>query len=129
MGGFFNPGPQGYRGQGPTGPAPSLSEALQLGEPAQPQQWPTALWALLLLGVFCTGIANLAFVYLVKSQGPLYAGMVTYVIPLVALAWGQFDSERLSPLQIAAMTGVLSMVALVQWGTASPAECPTEYVT
>ncbi|HMO85819.1 MAG TPA: hypothetical protein PKC18_12970, partial [Lacipirellulaceae bacterium] len=52
---------------------------------------------------------------MIKKHGPLYAGMVTYVIPVVALAWGQFDRERLSATQAAAIVGVLAMVALVQW--------------
>ncbi len=57
---------------------------------------------------------------LIKTQGPLFAGMVTYVVPVLALFWGQYDSERLTPLQLAAITGVLIMVALVQWGAADP---------
>jgi drug/metabolite transporter (DMT)-like permease len=65
-----------------------------------------------------TGIATLMFLRMVQDQGPLFAGMVTYVIPLVALAWGQFDGERLTTLQIAAISGVLAMVALVQWRAA-----------
>jgi drug/metabolite transporter (DMT)-like permease len=77
-----------------------------------------AIGSLCLLAVFSTGLAILLFIQLVKHQGPLFAGMVTYVIPVVALAWGQFDSERLTPLQLSAMAGVLAMVALVQWGAA-----------
>jgi drug/metabolite transporter (DMT)-like permease len=86
-----------------------------LAGPSQPHDWPVAIGSMLLLAVLSTGIATLMFLRMVKDQGPLFAGMVTYVIPLVALAWGQFDGERLTTLQIAAISGVLAMVALVQW--------------
>ncbi len=97
---------------------PGLLSRLRLSAPADPHDWPLSLASLALLGVMGTGICVLIFVHLVKSHGPLYAGMVTYVIPLVALVWGQFDGERLTPVQAAAMAGVLAMVALVQWNAA-----------
>jgi len=71
-----------------------------------------------------TGIALLLFVQLIKNQGPLFAGMVTYVVPVLALLWGQFDGERLTSLQVGAIGGVLAMVALVQWGTIARPPCP-----
>jgi drug/metabolite transporter (DMT)-like permease len=97
--------------------ATGLLARLRLSAPPQPYDWPLSLAALVLLGVMGTGICVLIFVHLVKSRGPLYAGMVTYIIPLVALLWGQFDGERLTPVQAAAMAGVLAMVALVQWSS------------
>ncbi len=89
-----------------------------LGGPPDPHGWPLAITSIVLLAAFSTGLAILLFIQLVKHQGPLFAGMVTYVIPLVAILWGQYDSERLTTLQIAAMAGTLAMVALVQWGAA-----------
>lgn len=100
---------------------PDFLKSAQLTGPEAPHDWPVALLSIAMLGVFSTGFAVLLFIRLVKYQGPLFAGMVTYVIPLVALAWGQFDEERLTPLQLAAMGGVLAMVALVQWGAAKTA--------
>ena len=97
---------------------PELLARTGLAGPAQPSDWPLAVGSMVLLAVFSTGIATLMFIQMVKYQGPLFAGMVTYVIPLVALAWGQYDSERLTTLQVAAIMGVLAMVALVQWRAA-----------
>ncbi len=97
--------------------SPTLLNRLHLRGPASPQDYPLALAALLTLGVFGTGICILIFVHLIKTQGPLFAGMVTYVIPVVSLMWGQFDRERLTGLQLAAIAGVLAMVALVQWNS------------
>ncbi|MBX3424154.1 MAG: DMT family transporter [Pirellulales bacterium] len=100
--------------------SPAAMTALNLQGPAEPRDWPLAIGSLVLLGVVSTGAAILLFIWLVKTQGPLFAGMVTYVVPMLALVWGQVDDERLTPLQIAAVSGVLAMVALVQWGAARP---------
>jgi hypothetical protein len=43
--------------------------------------------------------------------------MTTYVVPVLSLLWGQFDGERITPQQMAAIAGVLAMVALVQSGS------------
>ncbi len=101
---------------------PTAQAVAGIGGPAQPSDWPLALVSISLLAVIGTGLTILMFIHLVKHQGPLFAGMVTYVIPLVALAWGQFDNEKLTTLQLAAMGGVLAMVALVQWGAANNVE-------
>ncbi len=98
---------------------PNAQAAAGIGGPAQPYDWPLALVSISLLAIVGTGLTILLFIHLVKHQGPLFAGMVTYVIPVLALAWGQYDGEKLTPLQLAAMAGVLAMVALVQWGAAN----------
>jgi drug/metabolite transporter (DMT)-like permease len=56
------------------------------------------------------------FIHLVVKEGPLFAGMVTYVVPVFALMWGAFDGETITLRQLAAIGGVLGMVALVQFG-------------
>lgn len=96
--------------------APGMLEAMDLAGPPVPEQWPVALASLAILSIFGTGIAILLFIHLVKEQGPLFAGMVTYVVPIIALLWGQYDQERLSLLQLIAVAGILAMVAVVQWG-------------
>lgn len=97
--------------------SPTLLHRLRLSGPQSPQDYPLAIAALLTLGVLGTGICILIFVRLIKTHGPLFAGMVTYVIPVVALIWGQVDRERLTALQVVAILGVLAMVALVQWNS------------
>jgi drug/metabolite transporter (DMT)-like permease len=104
---------------------PPLRDALRLGPPAEPQQFSFALSSLLLLGVGSTGVAILLFVWLVQTQGPLFAGMVTSVVPMIALLWGQFDGERLTGRQLAAIGGALAMVAIVQWRSAKPVVAAT----
>ncbi len=88
------------------------------GVPAAPHDWLTATAALVVLGVMGTGLCMWLWVRLVSQHGPLFAGMVTYVVPVVAMLWGLFDGERISGSQLFAIAGVLAMVTLVQYGAA-----------
>ena len=71
-----------------------------LANPQQPYDWPLAIASIVFLSAVGTGIAILLFVQLIKNQGPLFAGMVTYVVPVLALFWGQYDKERLTATQL-----------------------------
>jgi drug/metabolite transporter (DMT)-like permease len=74
----------------------------------------TAIVAIFLLSVFARGLGMLLFYRLIQAKGPLFAGLVTYVIPVEALMWSWFDGEHISMTQIAAIAIVLSMVGIVQ---------------
>ncbi len=71
-----------------------------------------AVISVALLGIFCTGVATYMFVRLIKDRGPLFAGMVAYVIPVVALIWGWIDSETISSLQIFAVAGIVTSIIM-----------------
>lgn len=101
---FYSPGPGG-----------SSDQTLQ------------AVAAVIVLGVLGTGLAMFLFNILIQEHGPLFAGMVTNLIPVGALlfAWG--DGEQVSATQAAALSGLLVMVTLVQYGAARiPAARPEE---
>ena len=98
--------------------SPHTLASWSLSGPEAPRDWPIALASVVFLSVVGTGLAILLFVGLIKNQGPLFAGMVTYVVPVQAILWGQYDQEMLTTTQIVAIGGVLAMVALVQWGSA-----------
>jgi drug/metabolite transporter (DMT)-like permease len=78
-----------------------------------------ALWRALVvlawLGIIGTGIATVMFYHLIQARGPLYAGMVTYLIPIGAVVWGWVDGETVTPAQLAALAGVFAAVTMVQW--------------
>jgi drug/metabolite transporter (DMT)-like permease len=95
-----------------------LREFFDLAPPARPDDWPQAIASLAFLSILATGFSVLMFIHLVLKQGPLFAGMITYVVPVLALLWGAYDHETITPMQVVAMVGVLSMVALVQYGAA-----------
>ncbi|HVC96378.1 MAG TPA: DMT family transporter [Pirellulales bacterium] len=89
---------------------------------------PLAVFSLVVLGVLGTGLGTYLFNKLIREQGPLFAGMVTYLVPIAALAWGWIDQEKVTTLQLAALAGVLAMVAVVQVGAAATA-VPGEEIT
>ncbi|MFI4860534.1 MAG: DMT family transporter [Phycisphaerales bacterium JB063] len=75
-----------------------------------------ALLALGVLGVVCSGLAMWMFYKMVQLRGPLFAGMVTYVVPGIAVLLGwALEGEVVSAGQLVALGGILLSVALVQW--------------
>lgn len=76
---------------------------------------PLAAGSLAILGVLGTGLATFGFYWLVQKHGPLFAGMVTYLIPVGAVIIGWLDGETVTWLQAAALVGVILMVIIVQY--------------
>lgn len=107
---------------------PGLLEQMGLQGPSEPREMLEALLALAVLGAVGTGVSVLLFIHLVVQEGPLFAGMVTYVVPVFALLWGAFDGETITGKQLIAMSGVLAMVALVQFGANATAEASSPRV-
>ncbi len=91
-------------------PAAGLRESIGQG----PTPLPLAVGFIAILGLVGTGLTMWMFYHLIRARGPLFAGMVTYLIPAGALAWGWADGETISPGQLLALAGVLVGVALVQ---------------
>lgn len=65
------------------------------------------------LALFGTAVSNYLYFQLVKIAGPLFASVVTYLIPIVAMCWGFADGEKLNPIQLFAMMAILGGVALI----------------
>jgi len=65
-----------------------------------------------MLGVAGTAIATALFYVLVKKAGGLFASLVTYGIPFVALGWGFVFGEDITLLQIGCLGIILSGVYL-----------------
>lgn len=105
--------------------SPTLQAGLGVEPPSPRTGFPMAAAALVWLGAIGTGACVWAFVRMVQDRGPLFAGMVTYVVPVIAMLWGLFDSEQITTRQVIAIAGILSMVALVQ-APAKPAEKPID---
>jgi drug/metabolite transporter (DMT)-like permease len=75
-----------------------------------------AVASLVFLGVVGTGISTYLFNKMIYEKGPLFAGMVTNVVPIGALAWGWADGEPVTGMQLAALAGLITMVTIVQLG-------------
>lgn len=96
--------------------APATLASWHLGTPTGAAVTPESIVYLALLGVIGSGVSTMVFIWMILKRGPLFAGMTTYVVPVLALFWGSFDHESISPMQSLAIAGVLAMVALVQTG-------------
>lgn len=108
-----------------------LLQTLSLWSQAPTLPSPDAFWpaviSLLVLGVAGTGLAMFWFNKLIHDRGPLFAGMVTNLVPAGAVIWGWLDGEHVTLRQIAALAIILPMVALVQFGAPrSPITIPEE---
>lgn len=67
--------------------------------------WP--LIAIILLGVVGTTVALVLFNKLVQMQSAVFASLVTYLIPVVAVFWGLLDGENLTLLHFIGMSAIL----------------------
>lgn len=65
------------------------------------------------LGIVGSAVATLLFYILVKKAGGLFASLVTYGIPFIALLWGLLDHEKITPLKIFSLFVILFGVYLV----------------
>ncbi len=75
-----------------------------------------SLMASSLLGIVGTSIATILFYFLVKRAGILFGSLVTYGIPVVAVAWGLLDGESLNIMQVGCLGLILLGVYIVNRG-------------
>lgn len=73
----------------------------------------SAVRHILLLGVLGTAIGQLLFVGLAKRVSPVFASMVCFISPVVALGWGLLDGEVLVWGQYLGIVTILAGVYLV----------------
>jgi len=60
-----------------------------------------------LLGIMGTAVATILFYILIKRAGGLFASMVTYGIPFIALSWGLLAGETINLWQIVGLVIIL----------------------
>ena len=75
-----------------------------------------ARWSIaasILLGIMGSAVATGLFYLLIKRAGGLFASLVTYAIPIVAIFWGLLSGEQISVGQIGCLAIILSGVYLV----------------
>ncbi|MBK6937846.1 MAG: DMT family transporter [Chitinophagaceae bacterium] len=65
-----------------------------------------------ILGIVGTAFASVLFYVLVKRAGGLFASLVTYGVPFVAIIWGVYYGENVTILQIVALCIILAGVYL-----------------
>jgi len=67
--------------------------------------WSTGAAAI--LGIFGTAVASIIFYMLVKRAGAVFASMVTYGIPVIAIIWGVIYGEEVGWKQVGCLAIIL----------------------
>lgn len=65
-----------------------------------------------LLGFMSTALATVLFNKLVKLSTPIFASSVTYLMPIVVVAWGALDGEKLHANHLFGMAAIVGGVYL-----------------
>lgn len=73
----------------------------------------TAFGYICILALFANVIGILLLSKLIQLSSPVFASLITYLMPLVALFWGALDHEVIRAGEIGAMALILSCVWLV----------------
>jgi drug/metabolite transporter (DMT)-like permease len=73
-------------------------------------RWPIAIACL--LGIVGSAIATALYYILIQKAGGLFASLVTYAIPIVAMIWGVLANENITTVQIACLIMILGGVYL-----------------
>lgn len=65
-----------------------------------------------LLGVAGSAIATALYYILIQKAGGLFASLVTYAIPIVAIMWGLLANENITAIQVGCLAMILAGVYL-----------------
>ena len=68
---------------------------------------------LAILAVVGTAFGSIGYVTLIQRTSPVFASVVTYIIPIFSIFFGVLDGETLSLIQLGGMALILSGVYLV----------------
>jgi drug/metabolite transporter (DMT)-like permease len=94
---------------------PSVVVLLVSGFFKQPLHEPAYILGTLascVLGILGTAAASVLFYILVKRAGGLFASLVTYGIPFVAILWGAYYGEKITIMQVIGLCIILAGVYL-----------------
>jgi len=81
--------------------------------------FPVSVLASFILGALGTALASVWFYALVKTAGSIFASLVTYGIPFIAVLWGLIFGETVTVLEIGCLLIILAGVYIVNRRTAA----------
>jgi drug/metabolite transporter (DMT)-like permease len=64
------------------------------------------------LGILSSAVATALYYALIRKAGGLFASLVTYAIPIVAISWGLLFGEQIGLLQVGCLAIILGGVYL-----------------
>jgi len=68
--------------------------------------------AAVVLGILGSAVATVLFYVLIKRAGGVFASLVTYGIPVIAILWGLLYGENITVIQVLCLGVILSGVYL-----------------
>src|SRR5690606_3514942 len=77
----------------------------------QPGAW-NAVGYIVFLGIFCTALAMIVFIYLLKRTSVVFASTVTYLMPIVSLFWGFIFGETITAIHLLGLGIILTGIYL-----------------
>ena len=81
--------------------------------PLAQNEIPFSILASFILGALGTALASVWFYRLVKTAGSIFASLVTYGIPFIAVLWGLIFGEKITITEIGCLFVILTGVYLV----------------
>jgi drug/metabolite transporter (DMT)-like permease len=71
-----------------------------------------SVYACVALGILSSSVATALYYILIKKAGGLFASLVTYAVPVVAIGWGLLFGEEITLLQVGCLGIILGGVYL-----------------
>lgn len=71
-----------------------------------------SVYACVALGILSSSVATALYYILIKKAGGLFASLVTYAVPVVAIGWGLLFGEEITLLQVGCLGVILGGVYL-----------------
>ena len=83
----------------------------------------SAIWAVILLGVFPSGLATIIYFRVIRHAGPAFLSQINYLIPVWAVLLGiVFGGESLTVNAVVALVVILVGIAIAQKNRSATAE-------
>jgi drug/metabolite transporter (DMT)-like permease len=90
-----------------------LFSATEFTEHVKSENGPAAFGYICILGIAGTALSVIAFNRLIKQAGTVFASSCTYLIPVVAIGWGLYDGEVVTPVQLIAIGVIIAGVWII----------------
>lgn len=101
-----------------TGTCYMIPLALWLERPLNPGAAPDALLALVMLGIFATGLANVIRLSIIRHNGAVFMSQVGYLVPLFGVFWAWLlQAERITPATWLALGAIVVGIVITRRGT------------
>ncbi len=74
----------------------------------------SSLFALFLLGIFGTAVAQYLQNQIIVATNAVFASSITYFIPIIAIVWGFLDGESITSVTLVSCCGILTSVFIMK---------------